>query len=184
MEEARSINKSISALGNCINALIFPKRYKHVPYRDSKLTRILSAGLGGNSHTTLVACISPSLIQYDETLSTLLYAQGAQSVNTFAIVNEEVKIQTIRVPKPQAELDINLDVGLDGRWLMLQSENHELRTQILELQRRRNSPPEGSSLTSRTLGKRENGYPMSRRAKSTIGNDGPRRIDDGRQGKG
>ena len=180
MDEARSINKSISALGNCINALIFPKRYRHVPYRDSKLTRVLSDSLGGNSKTTLIACISPSLIQYDETLSTLLYANSAQHVNTFAIVNEEIKIQS----KSFQQNVSALDDGLDDRFAVLQSENYNLRSQIQELQKRQGTP----HISSRTMLTPEDLYKpdgIGRRAKSTIGTDGDqlaeRVLEIGRQ---
>lgn len=74
LEEAKNINKSISALGNCISALASGKSKSHIPFRDSKLTRLLTDSLGGNSRTSLVACVSPSLVHFDETYSTLLFA--------------------------------------------------------------------------------------------------------------
>uniref|UniRef100_A0A1I7XL60 Kinesin-like protein n=1 Tax=Heterorhabditis bacteriophora TaxID=37862 RepID=A0A1I7XL60_HETBA len=69
-KEATKINLSLSALGNVISALVDGKS-KHIPYRDSKLTRLLQDSLGGNTKTIMVACISPSDNNYDETLSTL-----------------------------------------------------------------------------------------------------------------
>ncbi|GMS95386.1 hypothetical protein PENTCL1PPCAC_17561, partial [Pristionchus entomophagus] len=72
-KEATKINLSLSALGNVISALVDGKS-KHIPYRDSKLTRLLQDSLGGNTKTIMVACISPSDNNFDETLSTLRYA--------------------------------------------------------------------------------------------------------------
>ncbi|CAL9115326.1 unnamed protein product [Musa textilis] len=72
LEEAKSINKSLSALGNVINALTAGK-LNHIPYRDSKLTRILQDALGGNSRTALLCCCSPSPSNVSESLSTLRF---------------------------------------------------------------------------------------------------------------
>ena len=62
LEEAKNINKSISALGNCIQALASEGGAAHVPFRDSKLTRLLTDSLGGNSKTTICACVSPCML--------------------------------------------------------------------------------------------------------------------------
>ena len=62
LQEAKNINKSIAALSNCISALASEKNLMHVPFRDSKLTRLLTESLGGNCKTTICACISPSLL--------------------------------------------------------------------------------------------------------------------------
>lgn len=70
LREATRINLSLSALGNVISALV-DGRSKHIPYRDSKLTRLLQDSLGGNTKTLMVAAISPAHDNYDETLSTL-----------------------------------------------------------------------------------------------------------------
>jgi kinesin family protein 18/19 len=73
------------ALGNCINILGDKhKRGGFVPYRDSKLTRILKDSLGGNTKTIMIACISPSSLFYDETLNTLNYASRARSIKNKA----------------------------------------------------------------------------------------------------
>ena len=73
LKEATKINLSLSALGNVISALVDGKS-THIPYRDSKLTRLLQDSLGGNTKTLMVACLSPADNNYDETLSTLRYA--------------------------------------------------------------------------------------------------------------
>lgn len=79
--EGGNINRSLLALANCINILSDSKKKgKFVPYRDSKLTRILKEALGGNTKTIMVACISPSLAHIDETLNTLKYADKARYI--------------------------------------------------------------------------------------------------------
>lgn len=83
LEEAKKINQSLSALGNCIHALTEAKR-GHIPYRDSKLTRILQDSLGGNTKTCLVVTCSPHVFNIDETLTTLRF--GARFVFPSLIV--------------------------------------------------------------------------------------------------
>ncbi|KAF1745011.1 hypothetical protein MXB_509, partial [Myxobolus squamalis] len=91
-KEAISINSGLLALGNVINALSEKcKRGGHVPYRDSKLTRLLQDSLGGNSFTIMVACISPSDRDMSETISTLNYAVRAKNIKNKISVNQEVK---------------------------------------------------------------------------------------------
>ena len=67
LKEATKINLSLSALGNVISALVDGKS-KHIPYRDSKLTRLLQSSLGGNTKTLMIACVSPADNNFDETL--------------------------------------------------------------------------------------------------------------------
>ncbi|XP_073394525.1 kinesin-like protein KIN-1 isoform X3 [Physcomitrium patens] len=86
--EAKTINKSLSALGNVINALTSDKPC-HVPYRDSKLTRILQDSLGGNSRTALLCCCSPSTLHASETLSTLRFGTRAKLIKNKPRVNSE-----------------------------------------------------------------------------------------------
>jgi len=88
LEEAKMINKSLSALGQVINALTDGKS-KHIPYRDSKLTRILQQSLGGNSRTTLIICMSAASYNQSETLSTLRFGQRAKTIVNKAVKNEE-----------------------------------------------------------------------------------------------
>lgn len=82
LNEGANINKSLLALGNCINALCDPRKSKHIPYRDSKLTRLLKFSLGGNCKTCMIVCVSPSSTHYDETLNTLKYANRAKEIKT------------------------------------------------------------------------------------------------------
>lgn len=89
LEEAKKINKSLSALGMVINALTDGKS-SHIPYRDSKLTRILQESLGGNSRTTLIINCSPSSFNESETVSTLRFGQRAKSIKNKAKMNVEL----------------------------------------------------------------------------------------------
>lgn len=90
MKEANKINLSLSALGNVISALVDGKIH-HIPYRDSKLTRLLEDSLGGNTKTIMIAAVSPANYNYDETLSTLRYASRAKFIQNKPKVNEDPK---------------------------------------------------------------------------------------------
>ena len=90
LEESKSINQSLSALGNVIGALTQQKNRTHIPYRDSKLTRILEDSLGGNCKTTMIAMISPSYDSFNESLSTLKFATRAKKVKNEAKINEDM----------------------------------------------------------------------------------------------
>jgi len=79
LKEATKINLSLSALGNVISALVNGK-ISHIPYRDSKLTRLLQDSLGGNTKTCMIAAISPTDSNYGETLTTLRYADRAKHI--------------------------------------------------------------------------------------------------------
>jgi hypothetical protein len=83
LKEGANINKSLSALGNVINALVElakGKKGAFVPYRNSKLTRVLQESLGGNSITVMIAALSPALCNFEETLSTIKYANRAKAI--------------------------------------------------------------------------------------------------------
>ena len=90
LKEATKINLSLSTLGNVISALVDGKS-SHVPYRNSKLTRLLQDSLGGNSKTLMFANVGPAEYNYDETLSTLRYANRAKNIKNHAKVNEDPK---------------------------------------------------------------------------------------------
>ncbi|XP_044272186.1 kinesin heavy chain isoform X1 [Tribolium madens] len=89
LDEAKNINKSLSALGNVISALADGNK-THIPYRDSKLTRILQESLGGNARTTIVICCSPASFNESETKSTLDFGKRAKTVKNVVCVNEEL----------------------------------------------------------------------------------------------
>merc|ERR1719309_1310793 len=95
LKEATKINLSLSALGNVISALVDGKS-KHIPYRDSKLTRLLQDSLGGNTKTLMVACLSPADNNYEETLSTLRYANRAKNIKNKPTINEDPKDALLR----------------------------------------------------------------------------------------
>lgn len=89
LKEASKINKALSSLGNVIYALA--ENSAHIPYRDSKLTRLLQDSLGGNSKTIMIANIGPASMNYDETIITLRYAYRAKSIKNQPVKNEDVK---------------------------------------------------------------------------------------------
>lgn len=90
LKEGININKSLLALGNVISALTDEnKKSAHIPYRDSKLTRILQDSLGGNSRTSMIACCSPAESNFDETLGTLRYASKARKIKNKAVINRD-----------------------------------------------------------------------------------------------
>lgn len=117
LEEAKKINKSLSALGMVINALTDGKS-SHVPYRDSKLTRILQESLGGNSRTTLIINCSPSSYNDAETLSTLRFGMRAKSIKNKAKVNAELSPAELKTMLAKAKTQIttfeNYIVNLEG----------------------------------------------------------------------
>ncbi|XP_042157086.1 kinesin-like protein KIF3C isoform X2 [Oncorhynchus tshawytscha] len=95
LKEAAKINLSLSALGNVISALA-DGRSGHVPYRDSKLTRLLQDSLGGNAKTVMVATLGPAPQHYEETLTTLRYANRAKNIQNQPRVNEDPKDALLR----------------------------------------------------------------------------------------
>ena len=90
LEESKKINQSLSCLGNVIAALTDQKPRQHIPYRDSKLTRLLEDSLGGNCKTTMMAMVSPSSDAFGESLSTLKFATRAKKIKNEAKINEDV----------------------------------------------------------------------------------------------
>ncbi|XP_062293668.1 kinesin-like protein KIF13B isoform X1 [Scomber scombrus] len=107
LKEGSNINKSLSTLGLVISALADhgagKNRSKFVPYRDSVLTWLLKDSLGGNSRTAMVATISPAADNFDETLSTLRYADRAKSIVNHAVVNEDPNARIIRELREEVE---------------------------------------------------------------------------------
>lgn len=95
LKEAGKINLSLSTLGNVIHALV-EENTSHIPYRDSKLTRLLQDSLGGNSKTLMIANIGPASYNWDETLTTLRYANRAKNIHNAPRVNEDPKDALIR----------------------------------------------------------------------------------------
>lgn len=95
LKEATKINLSLSTLGNVISSLVDGKS-THIPYRNSKLTRLLQDSLGGNSKTCMIANVGPADYNYDETISTLRYANRAKNIKNKAKINEDPKDALLR----------------------------------------------------------------------------------------
>lgn len=105
--EGANINKSLLALGSCINALCDTRKNNHIPYRNSKLTRLLKFSLGGNCKTVMIVCVSPSSAHFDETQNTLRYANRAKNIQTKVTrnvynVNRHVKDFLIKIDEQMA----------------------------------------------------------------------------------
>lgn len=118
LEEAKTINKSLSALGQVINALT-DKNASHVPYRDSKLTRVLQESLGGNAKTALVINCSPSSYNASETLSTCRFGSRAKSIQNKPRVNEQRSVEELAALLQKAENAIDMQqtyiLALEGQ---------------------------------------------------------------------
>lgn len=155
-KEGVHINRGLLALGNVISALGDEKKRKegaHVPYRDSKLTRLLQDSLGGNSKTVMIACISPADINAEETLNTLKYANRARNIQNKPIVNrnpiaDEMKRMRQQLEYLQAELVLarggvgSDDVqGLRERISWLEHTNEDLCRELYGLRNHVHSDP-------------------------------------------
>jgi kinesin family protein 18/19 len=110
LTEGANINKSLLALGSCINALCDQRKRNHVPYRNSKLTRLLKFSLGGNCKTVMIVCVSPSSAHFDETQNTLRYANRAKNIQTKVTknvfnVNRHVKDYLKKIDEQRALID-------------------------------------------------------------------------------
>ncbi len=108
--EGANINKSLLALGSCINALCDPRKRNHIPYRNSKLTRLLKFSLGGNCRTVMIVCVSPSSVHFDETQNTLRYANRAKNIQTKVTknvfnVNRHVKDYLVKIDEQRHLID-------------------------------------------------------------------------------
>ncbi|PPQ95496.1 hypothetical protein CVT26_008524 [Gymnopilus dilepis] len=93
MVEGANINKSLLALGNCINALCESGgAVRHIPYRNSKLTRLLKFSLGGNCKTVMIVCVAPTSNHFDDTHNTLIYAERATKIKTKVVTRNVVNV--------------------------------------------------------------------------------------------
>ncbi|KAI8070513.1 hypothetical protein BC940DRAFT_331865 [Gongronella butleri] len=104
-KEGIAINSGLLALGNVISALgDEQRRVSHVPYRDSKLTRLLQDSLGGNSQTLMLACVSPADTNFMETLNTLKYANRARNIKNRVVINQDFAGSSIEVNQLRAQV--------------------------------------------------------------------------------
>ena len=117
MREGVSINSGLLALGNVISALgDVSKKSTHIPYRDSKLTRVLQDSLGGNSRTLMIACVSPSDSDFMETLNTLKYANRAKNIKNKVVINQDTSSKQILALRKQiANLQLELTEYKSGK---------------------------------------------------------------------
>lgn len=150
LEESKSINQSLSALGNVIAALTDKKLRSHIPYRDSKLTRILEDSLGGNCKTTMMAMISPSADAFGETQSTLKFATRAKKIKNEARINEDID-QRALLRKYEVELR-RLKSELDKRVQNVNNQEHVLK---LEREKRRAEEDKNAAITALEMRSRE-----------------------------
>uniref|UniRef100_A0A3B5KU39 Kinesin-like protein n=1 Tax=Xiphophorus couchianus TaxID=32473 RepID=A0A3B5KU39_9TELE len=116
LDEAKMINKSLSSLGNVISALAEGSVRHYVPYRDSKMTRILQDSLGGNCRTTMVICCSPSAFNDAETRSTLLFGQRAKTIKNTVTLNVELTAEQWK-KKWEKEKEKNKTLRTTITWL-------------------------------------------------------------------
>ncbi|XP_024228111.1 kinesin-like protein unc-104 isoform X17 [Bombus impatiens] len=165
LKEGANINKSLTTLGKVISALaeIATKKKKKadfIPYRDSVLTWLLRENLGGNSKTAMIAAVSPADINYDETLSTLRYADRAKQIVCKAVVNEDANAKLIRELKEEIQKlrellkqeGIDVQEGPDGK---VTYEKKESRDEIVRATKReddvKESRPRIASHTTSTI---------------------------------
>jgi kinesin family protein 3/17 len=166
LKEAAKINLSLSALGNVISSLVDGKS-KHIPYRDSKLTRILQDSLGGNTKTLMIACISPADNNYEETLSTLRYADRAKQIKNAPRINEDPKDALLRQYADeiqQLKELLNNQLGVDGlrKLVAAQKSGQKIDLPSIDKLKIQEIPDDDKNLSSSEGVSREN---------STVGNE-------------
>ena len=147
LEESKKINQSLAALGNVIAALTDRKGRQHIPYRDSKLTRILEDSLGGNCKTTMMAMVSPAMEAMSESISTLKFANRAKNIKNVAVINEDIDQRSL-LRKYERELK-KLRAELNNR-----SRNVVDKRRLLELDEQRRRAEQDKMAAIRALEKR------------------------------
>ncbi|CAD8126966.1 unnamed protein product [Paramecium sonneborni] len=132
LEESKKINQSLSALGNVIAALTeFKQPKSHIPYRDSKITRLLEDSLGGNCKTTFMAMISPAIEAFNESLSTLKFANRAKNIRNTPMVNQDqdqgalLRKYQLEIQKLKQELDERSKMPIDSMVAELEKERQK-----------------------------------------------------------
>lgn len=169
LEESKAINLSLSSLGNCVSALAHER--PHVPYRDSKLTRLLSQSLGGNARTAILVTLRPGSDLSGENLSTLRFAQRASRVKVSAIRNESVDYEAL-YHKTQAELDKK-----DDAIHALELEVAELKSQLAQSKSERDAAVDDKVAAETRFKRAEAGYAASLEAlQQSSGDEGGARA--------
>ncbi|KAA0156774.1 hypothetical protein FNF29_00885 [Cafeteria roenbergensis] len=195
VREMTSINRSLSALGNVVAALTTPGR-THVPYRDSKLTRLLQDSVGGNCRTAVVATLNPTAACADESTSTLLFADRARRVMTKVKANEilDDAQRLAQALKEVARLKAKLRDVRSKRMLALQAENERLVHENERLRSFLQAVPQGRAMVRRAVaegvmagGRRSGGGSTPRRSGASQAGavpphsaEGSTRLRDGR----
>lgn len=134
LREGISINKGLLCLGNVISALTEDSQKKaHVPYRDSKLTRILQDSLGGNAKTYMIACISPAEINFEETLNTLKYASRARNIKNKPVINRDPQSAMISALKQEVST-LKAEIKTYQK-LLSQNPNEDIRACVESMKR-------------------------------------------------
>lgn len=149
LKEGININKGLLALGNVISALGDEQRksHAHVPYRDSKLTRLLQDSLGGNSNTVMIACASPADSNMEETHNTLKYADRARKIKNKPIVNRDPAAAELSKLRQQVQM-LQLQL-LEGQYIHQEGSGPKSNSDIQELLERNNQlESENEKLTS------------------------------------
>lgn len=146
LDETKKINKSLSTLGLVINTLTDP-RATHIPYRDSKLTRILQESLGGNSRTTLIINVSPGLDSVSETFSTLRFGSRAKKIQNNVHVNKELSLEQLKArvaALEKANLQLENELRLRNNGVHTSASSSPASPRII-------SPTQASSLGMRNM---------------------------------
>ena len=163
-DEGKKINLSLTALGSVIDAL--SSNRKHIPYKDSKLTRLLADSLGGNTKTVMFANISPASYNYDETLGTLRYASRAKLIKNAPKVNEDPKDALLR--KYEEEIKALKEKLSNGGMPEVIDENDEYEEEEEEIEEEDNQKNNPEKIKRKIIRKKTNQY----------GNDFVQIIDD------
>lgn len=164
LEESKKINQSLSCLGNVIAALTDQRPRAHIPYRDSKLTRLLEDSLGGNCKTTMMAMISPAAEGFGESISTLKFATRAKKIKNEARINEDVD-QRALLRKYEVELR-KLKQELHERTRHLVNEGNPSHLSQLEEEKRRAEQDKAAAITA--LEERNREYFQEREEKKRL----------------
>ncbi|KAK2915392.1 hypothetical protein Q8A73_005986 [Channa argus] len=177
LREATKINLSLSALGNVISALV-DGRSKYIPYRDSKLTRLLQDSLGGNTRTLMIACLSPADNNYEESLSTLRYANRAKSIQNRPRINEDPKDALLREYQEEIKRLRALVLGQLGTSTIKSKQHIEYEEKLAKLQAEYNAQQESKAKLQEDIAILCSSYEskLSEKAQANRGSSVPKNV--------